>query len=206
MPARGARKFLRHMAVGGRRAHLRAEGDLYRAGSVCVVRLHGGLLNGTAPVVSSNVTAPTMNLTLQPNARCSNDVAQSIPASALTGLNWNTETFDVGGVHSTAAAPSRFTVPAGSSGLWSVTVSAGLIASSAARYVVELSKNGTAIQRGTDVALTANTGNLVIISASALLRLNVADYVEGFVFHDNTGAINTSTSAALHSMAAAKLY
>lgn len=171
-----------------------------------VVAIGGGLLNGTAPVTSSNVTAAQISATAQPNARCFNSVAQSLPSSGTTALTWDSEDFDVGGVHSTAATPTRFTVPAGSSGLWLVTVSASPLTQVAARFALEIWKNSSLAQKGMDVSVSTNSGNIVTLGASALLRLNVADYVEARMYHSHVVSLNTSTDLSLHSMAACKLY
>jgi hypothetical protein len=62
-----------------------------------------------------NVTLP-----LQPRCSVFNSAVQAISSGAgAVALTFDSELFDVGGFHSTGSNPSRLTVPAGSSGLYS---------------------------------------------------------------------------------------
>jgi hypothetical protein len=53
--------------------------------------------------------------------RLTNSAAQNVNSGAFTGLNWDTETYDPSGVHSTSANSSRITF--GSTGIWLVGAS-----------------------------------------------------------------------------------
>ena len=89
-----------------------------------VTAIEDGLLNGTAAINSSRITAPSAQVTnstatnlsvtgtfIAPRAACqlTHSASQGVAHNALTGLSFDTETVSHGGMHSTSANSSRIT-------------------------------------------------------------------------------------------------
>jgi len=107
--------------------------------------IESGLLQGTAPLNSSNSTVVNLSVTgnstiagsltvtgalsianltpsgtatanAQPRCRVFHGSTQTLSSAGETTLTWDSEDFDVGGLHSTASNPTRITP--GSTGMW----------------------------------------------------------------------------------------
>jgi len=135
----------------------------------------GSTFVGTA-IFSSLVT-----LNGQPRAVVYNSSKQSINSSGVwTALTFDSETLDVGGLHSTVStAASRLTVPTGCSGtywLWGRTYAPGGVS---VIVRARLSKNSTTVL-GTAAELTTGTSPALasVPNPTALAVLDAADYVE----------------------------
>jgi hypothetical protein len=128
-------------------------GDIIQAAHVNdlqaeVTAIEGGLLNGTAPLNSSGSTMVTLNVTglvagIFPCCRVINSATQAVASGAYTGLNWDGESYDSQGMHSTSVNSSRITFTA-STGLYLVGAqvewSAG---STGGQRIVKIMQNDT---------------------------------------------------------------
>lgn len=102
-----------------------------------VSAIEDGLLNATAPINSSHITAPSLQVngdsTLnvlrvsslahapnQPACRLFSTAVQAQSSNSQVGVTFEGEAFDVGNFHSTAANTDRVTIAAGSSGVYAV--------------------------------------------------------------------------------------
>jgi len=79
----------------------------------------GGLrVSGPSTFTGAVTFSSLVSAVAQPRCLVYSTVAQSFAANAFTAVSFTAEEYDVGGLHSTAANPSRITIPAGSSGLY----------------------------------------------------------------------------------------
>lgn len=127
--------------------------------------------------------------------------AQSVPNVTLTALSFDTNTVDVGGVHSTSVNPTRFTVPTAGAGVY--VVSGGVYTTSAGGTIRQIRavKNGSVIVAVQSVAAFANC----IVSVAALASLADADYIEFFAYQDTGGSINTTGGIGLTTGSVARI-
>lgn len=119
---------------------------------------------------------------------------QSISNNALTALNFNTNLFDVGGVHSTTTNINRFTAP--STGLY-LCIGCVVFAAntSGTSRTMSVRKNGSVSSYGSTQVPTTGGSDNVIVNFSALVNLTAGDYVEFMVFQDSGGALTTGSGA-----------
>lgn len=116
--------------------------------------------------------------------------AQSIPDGTLTAILFDTETFDVGGYHSTSTNTSRVTIPSGKAGYYLLTAATYWDASSSGYRRIRYGVNGsstTALDTYCPGFSTANSG-----MATTIVNLAVGDYVEMYVSQTSGGSLNTN--------------
>lgn len=70
---------------------------------------------------------------------------QSITTGTTTSLNWDTESFDTDGFHSTSSNTNRFTIPAGLGGKYLIVIACQWLQGIADLQEVYLEKNGAGI-------------------------------------------------------------
>lgn len=131
---------------------------------------------------SNFVQLPTAEKYFLPQVGCcvTDSTEQEVKNETDTALTWNTEEYDEGGCHETAANSSRFTVPAGQGGKWELVASFWWEAKSAAgRRTVYVRVNGNTNQR---VAVADVSGNCASQQVTMLKNLNAGDYVEVVVW------------------------
>ena len=113
--------------------------------------------------------------------RAFNSGALTVTAGNTTALTMNSETYDIGAMHSTVTNTSRITVPAAGAGLYQITGHCGkayaLGAGTKMRLIIK--KNGTTNIQSADFFMSNVLNNdFVPLHVSALLTLAAADYVE----------------------------
>jgi hypothetical protein len=154
----------------------------------------GGDLAGSypAPSLAPGAVSPA-ETGAAPAARASGSSAQTIPNNSLRALELPTESFDVGGLPSTAANNSRMTVPI--DGIYTITGNVGFFLSGGNNTtgfrIVRIRKNG--INGSGDLAnvqlqamaVSNNLGTFIPIATTA--DLNAGDFVE-LVVQQNSGA------------------
>jgi hypothetical protein len=186
-----------------------------------VTAIEDGLLNGTAPINSSRITAPALEVTNSTvtnatitNATITNCTVASLsfssPGDAVrvslaadqeiagatpTVVNWTSHVWEVGSsLHSTGTNPSRFKAP--SSGLYTLHVSAqfGSTAESTANLTLTLLKNSTTVLA---YAAHRNANQaLAAVSVSAVEYMaSTTDYLEARVFYGGSTTRIYSTLA-----------
>lgn len=129
---------------------------------------------------------------LRPRTRVTKSATQSLTNATETAVTWNTESFDVGGCHSTSSNTERITVPTGAAGLWRFSTYI-VFASNATGYrqfVFYLNgvEVGGAGQQALNGGPTRMTGTLD-------LQLVATDNVEVRVIHSAGAAINILTDS-----------
>lgn len=156
------------------------KGDLTVAtGADVLVRLGVGA-NDTILVADSGETS---GLAWQavPGCRVTNSGDISIGASSWTSLTFDTERFDLGGMHDTVTNPSRITVPAGGAGIYMIGASVRFTSDANQRMRILL--NGTTPLATTDHFYDSGSGPTNLhFSICTLYDLGVGDYVQVQVY------------------------
>lgn len=128
-------------------------------------------------VCSSVVTAPA-----QPRAMVYSTAALALAADVFTAVSFESEGYDVGGLHSTASNPTRLTVPTGSSGLY---LCGALVRLSTGAPSVQVSgrflKNSTT-EVGTAAAAPLSSQTGIALGWQQPVPLDAGDYVEVQLF------------------------
>lgn len=70
---------------------------------------------------------------------------QNIATGALTAINFNAETYDVGTMHDNAVNPNRIAIPASGAGIYSLHAQVTFAASAAGRREIYIYRNGSEI-------------------------------------------------------------
>lgn len=175
--------------------------------------IEAGILNGTAPLNSSNSTVRALHVTAnstiggnlvvtgtlsagafafssvvtadaQPRCKVVKASTQSVNNATWTALSWLTQEFNVGAMHSTGSNPSRITVDSTGVYLFGATVASTLNGQSG---FVSLRKNGNTFIASRVKFLgnssLSESGHVTTIEQMT----STGDYVECMVFQ-NTGA------------------
>lgn len=119
--------------------------------------------------------------------------SQSLNDSTWTGVNFNSEDFDVSTMHDNASNKSRFTIPTGGDGLYLVGGAVTFDANATGQRGVRVAKNGTAIAGTGEVRNTAGAG-VTVTSTTHLVSLVAGDYVELQAYQSSGGALNISNT------------
>lgn len=122
----------------------------------------------------------------------------SVSNGTSTAVTWDTETFDVGGFHSTSSNTSRITIPTGKGGYYLVSGFVGLFENptSANSASLRVHKNGSMVYQLQETATLQKE-----LSVSVVMSLAAADYVELFAFQ-NTGGTSTFYSGVFSNFGA----
>lgn len=136
-----------------------------------------------------------LNSPTQPRCLAFNNTTQSLTNATDTALTFNTESYNVGALHSTGTNPTRFTVPTGGDGLYFIKGTyVPAAASGDARAF--LRKNGTTALEGTAQRGVLNASFQVTFQCATLVVLAATDYVELIAYQSSGGALNTGDAAA----------
>lgn len=128
----------------------------------------------------------------KPMVRAFNSTAQNIATATWTSMTLNSESYDVGGLHSTATNTSRLTIPAGGGGVYIITAHVGFTNSSAGGgRLLRIRLNG-ATTLGAEVLCLPSPTYAAGLSATVQYKFAAGDYVECQVYQD-TGVIWTAT-------------
>jgi hypothetical protein len=134
-----------------------------------------------AGVKAIGITATAISSPVQPRCSVFHSVAQTVQTSSATALTFDSETFDIGGLHSTSVSPTKVIIPAGGDGHYLVVGDVYFIGSAAGtRRDVYIYVNGVA---QVDIILVPNA-NAQRPQATWLGPLVATDFVELFVNHD----------------------
>lgn len=162
---------------------------------------------GTGPVlaivnvalVPAPLTDPTTGGEIDPGdemrAKVYKSASQVIANNTLTDVTWDSEDFDLGGLHSTSSNTERITVPTGGDGIWLLVATGSWEGRNAVggRTAVQIFKNGTTrigIAEETPDAASGD-GNLgTTYSAVAIVPLVAGDYVNVKVQQNSGGDLD----------------
>ena len=129
-----------------------------------------------------------LNTVPTPRSRGRTQTSQSIPNATTTAIAFNGEVFaDVGGIHSTTVNNTRFTVPFGFNGAYSINVTIQWAASAAGTVrTVRIYKDGSAIAWSQKAPSSVQVSD----SISIIDNGSAGSYYEVFVYQDSGGALN----------------
>jgi hypothetical protein len=134
-------------------------------------------------------TAPT-----QPRCLVYNSTTQSLSDSTLTTMLFDTEDFDIGGLHSTSVNTGRATCPANGTGIYLVIAKIAFVANGTGLRVARIRKNGSDVTTQSTQAATAS--GTQVVQSIGLVALTPGDYVEVIGFQSSGGALNSGDASA----------
>jgi len=129
-----------------------------------------------------------LNTVPTPRARGRIQTSQSIPNATLTAIAFDSDVFvDVGGIHSASVNNTRFTVPIGFNGAYSIDVTVQWAASAAGTVrQVRIYKNNSPWAFSQKAPSTVQFSDSISIIDNA----SVGGYYEVFVYQDSGGALD----------------
>ena len=129
-----------------------------------------------------------------PHVRVTHSTTQSIAHNTQTALAFDTETYDVGGLHDNSTNNSRLTATV--AGLYVISGSVNFaLSAGGTRRMAAIRFNGTLNVGHNTSPVTAS--NWTPTTASAHYRLAVGDYVELMADQDTGGALSTNNTFPL---------
>jgi hypothetical protein len=153
-------------------------------------------------VAGETVTAAIMNTHIRDNLNyvyatpicvLSNSAVQSIANATITAVTFDTEGIDTDNMHSTVTNTSRMT--AVTAGWYSVSGTLPYQANATGSRWMAFQVNGSASSRlGFSQILSTGGASDTALSSTALVFLNVGDYVEMVTNQNSTVALNIDTA------------
>lgn len=133
----------------------------------------------------------------KPMCRVYNSTDQNVATSTFTALTFDSERYDVGGMHSTSANTSRITIPTGGGGVYHIGASIRFAYSATAGSVrlLRLRLNGTTYLNGLEIVPVGSSGDTQL-NVSCDYKLAAGDYVEAIAFHTVGSIIAVLTASA----------
>ncbi len=126
-------------------------------------------------------------------ARVYNSADLSISDSAWTALTFDSETFDDGGLHSTASNTGRLTAP--EAGLYAIGCVAAFATNTSGYRAIRIRKNGSATLAQWNQ--TPVSGTWTLLEGATLIKLSAGDYVEVEVYQNSGGSLAVKTTSDL---------
>lgn len=137
---------------------------------------------------------------IQPRCQVFHNTTQALANGAITAVLFNSEDYDVGGLHDTGVNTSRLTIPTGGDGFYLFVATISLAAPGGNSLSVSWKKNGgTVVSTATIVSAPAMGGNPAQVQTIALLPVVATDYLEVFAVQDSGGALNAGSATRLNS-------
>lgn len=151
--------------------------------------IHNPATGSIAPAAWGDAIRDSLEYLLRtkPSCRVTNSAGQSISNNSLTTITYNTETYDVGGMHSTVSQTSRITVPSGETGKFLLGCGIYWATNSSGRRVQYLVVNGTTTIVNAESQPTSVQGSQ---APAVSYPLNAGDYVETVVFQTSGGSLS----------------
>lgn len=168
-----------------------------------IVALFLGAMVAAASYLTPTVL-PRMTLISQPNAHAFNSAVQSIPDTTATLVTFDSETWDVGAMHSTTVNTDRLTAPIGGAGLYLCAANLAFAANATGRRTLQIRKNDVAICASKQLSGDATFTSL--LNASCMVNLSEGDYVNMTAQQVSGGALNTVAGTSNTFLQCAKLY
>ncbi len=130
----------------------------------------------------------------KPMCRVYNNASINIATATNTALTFNSERYDVGGMHSTSVNTSRITIPTGGGGVYHLGGCVVFASNATGVRAVWLMLNGAT--RIVQQAQPASSATDQAITVSCDYKLAAADYVELFVFQSSGGILAVNSTSA----------
>lgn len=179
--------------------------------------LEAGLLNGTANLNSSNTTVTNLNVTgkstfvgqvtfgstftfstavtadAQPRCRVFYSSTQVLANNSEAALTFDSEDFDIGGLHSTASNPTRITIQ--STGVWMFGATCHF-ASAVANMRLRFRKNGATVV-GSAGGIFPGGGAEVYAERTVIDQMtSTGDYMEVLAFQNGGSTLQTGNASS----------
>lgn len=153
-----------------------------------------------AAKIQANITDPLNDLNTRttnplnpPLAMLYQNTAQSVPNAAFTAITWDTEVADTHNGHDLITNPTRYTSQI--AGWYEVDGQISWAPNATGRRIASIFVNGAELGYTRDeIVPTATAGTSLSCKATALVFLNVNDYVEIRGFQSSGGALNTAVT------------
>lgn len=115
-------------------------------------------------------------------ARCYTSASQTIGSGGWVVINYDVESFDTDGFHSTSVNPQRWTVPAGMAGKYEFKATLSYSLNGTGFRFISLMKNGTTRSAVTNLPAADGSQFRTRVACEDVFDLAVGDYVhvEGF--------------------------
>ena len=138
-----------------------------------------------------------MGVKLNARVRATRTTTQSITNTTDTAIAFTTEDFDTDAFHDNVTNNSRLTVPASMGGIYLIIANVEFAANATGLRQLTMRINGNAATTNTVGMANTPTGNATRISrlsASGIVSLSAADYVEAYVFQESGGNLNVNVA------------
>lgn len=165
-----------------------AAGDIvYGTGADTFTKLGIGTA-GQVLKVNSGATAPVWGSATPSfkGCRAVTNTNQLISNATYTVLNYNSETYDTDGFHSTSTNTGRMTIPAGLAGYYLLITQAVFDPNATGQRASKIQKNGADVSVGRKLAAYSSTVELTLVG-SDIIYLAEGDYVEHLVYQSSGG-------------------
>jgi hypothetical protein len=120
------------------------------------------------------------------------DGVQSLTNATDTAVLWNEEFYDTDGFHSLVTNTSRFTIPAGKAGYYTITGACAFDTDNTGMRTAALFKNGSQIDYLGGGRAATGTGVNAFATMSITFSASVGDYFEIFVMQNSGATQNLS--------------
>jgi hypothetical protein len=120
------------------------------------------------------------------------DGVQSLSNATDTAVLWNEEFYDTDGFHSLVSNTSRFTIPAGKAGYYTITGACAFDTDNTGMRTAALFKNGAQLDFLGGGRAATGSGVNAFATMSITFSASVADYFEIFVYQNSGATQNLS--------------
>ena len=142
----------------------------------------------TGDTMTGGLAGTTVSMSSMPRCRLYNSAAQTASSGSNLTLLWDTETYDVGSMHSTASNTSRITIP--SDGYYFFHGHIAWVAGTADTWrLVRLYKNG-ATEICSYYGLPSVNTKSFSVSITQVVAAVAGDYFELMAYQDTGGNLN----------------
>lgn len=128
----------------------------------------------------------------KPMCRVYDTGAQNAANATATALTYNSERFDVGGMHSTSSNTGRITIPTGGGGIYVVTCHIEWAANATGIREVSIRLNGATLLASQNVHSTTALG--ITMSVSTIYKVAAGDYFDSYVYQTSGGILAVNAS------------
>lgn len=152
----------------------------------------GGSTFGALSVTGNSTIAGTVAFTGQPCCACVHSSSQVISTGAEVAVTFDTELFDIGGVHSTSSNPTQFKFP--TSGVYYMQGAVQFNAASAGdRYCYWRINGSSAVGTSVEDAAEGSSAFTGLQAWGVYQAASSGEYVELMVFTANAGNLNVGS-------------
>lgn len=131
---------------------------------------------------------------LHQQVRCSafNSAGLALTTAVLTNVTFDSEVFDVGGMHDFSTFPGRLTVPTGGDGLYLVTAIAPFASNAVGQRQLRITKNGANVNETLPYAIqpAGIVGTFLTLEHTLFINAIAGDYFGMDVYQDSGGNLN----------------